>query len=171
MKFAPHELCSSSIQRPTDRTDCTVKVMWAELRISCKCATRRQNCGCCPIIHNDSVKMTSWDCQEGNRACTPRFSSNYIHTISSQIHPKNSYFTVLEPRLRQPRNMESYRNISMDAHIVFNNTYTIVMMPNNENLNGNIMQKTLICQPMFNEILWEIFERRHRTVGQPQREK
>ena len=116
VKFVPHELCSRSIQRPTNRTDCTVKVMWAELRKSWKCATRRQNCGCCPIIHNDSVKMTSWDCQEGNRACTPRFSSNYIHTISSQIHPKNSNFTVLRPRLRQPRNMESYTNISMDAH-------------------------------------------------------
>ena len=34
-----------------------------------------------------------------------------------------------------------------------------------------MMQKTFICQPIINEILWEIFKRRHRTIGQPQREK
>ena len=34
MKFAPLETCSSSIPGATDRTNCTVKVMWAELRKS-----------------------------------------------------------------------------------------------------------------------------------------
>ena len=130
MKFAPNEICSISIPKPTDWTDCTVKVMWAELRKSRKCGTRQQNCGCCPIMNNDLVKMTSWDCQEGNRACIPKFSSNSIHTISPQIHPKNSNFTILRPRLLQLWYMESYRNISMNAPTVFNNTYTIVMMQN-----------------------------------------
>ena len=80
MKFEPHEICSNSIARATDRTDCTVKITWAELRKSLKCRTRRQNCGCCPIIDNDSVKMTSWDWQEG--ACIPKFSLNSMQTIS-----------------------------------------------------------------------------------------
>ena len=34
MKFAPHEICPISIPEPTDRTDSTVKVVWAELRKS-----------------------------------------------------------------------------------------------------------------------------------------
>ena len=34
MKFGPHKICSISILKPTDRVDCTVKVMWAELRKS-----------------------------------------------------------------------------------------------------------------------------------------
>ena len=130
MKFAPHKICSISTPKPTDRTDRTVKVMWAELRKSWKLGTRRHNCEYCPIMNNDLVKMTSWDCQEGNRACIPKFSSNSIHTISLQIHPKNSIFTILRPRLLQLWYMESYRNISMDAPTVFNNTYTIVMMAN-----------------------------------------
>ena len=135
-KFAPHEICSISIPKPTDRTDCTVKVMWAELRKSWKCGTQRQNRGYCPITNNDLVKMTSWDCQEGNRACIPKFSSNSIHTIPPQIHPKNSSFTILRPRLLQLCYMKFFRNMSMDAPTVFNNTYAIVMMPNNQNLNN-----------------------------------
>ena len=130
MKFGPHKICSISTPKPTDRTDCTVKVMWAELRKSWKLGTRRHNCEYCPIMNNDLVKMTSWDCQEGNRACIPKFSSNSIHTISLQIHPKNSIFTILRPRMLQLWYMESYRNISMDAPTVFNNTCIIVMMAN-----------------------------------------
>ena len=34
MKFAPHEICSVSIPKPTDRTEHTVKVIWEELRKS-----------------------------------------------------------------------------------------------------------------------------------------
>ena len=34
MKFAPKEICSISIPKPTDLIDYTVKVMWAELRKS-----------------------------------------------------------------------------------------------------------------------------------------
>ena len=34
IKFAPHEICSISTPKPTDRTDPKVKVMWAELRKS-----------------------------------------------------------------------------------------------------------------------------------------
>ena len=130
MKFIPNEICSISIPKPTDRTDRTVKVIWAELRKSRKFGTRQQNCGCSPIMNNDLVWMTCLDCQEGNRAFIPKFSSNSIHTISQQIHPKNSIFTVLRPRLLQLWYMESYRNISMNAPTVFNNTYTIVMMQN-----------------------------------------
>ena len=44
-------------------------------------------------------------------------------------------------------------------------------MANDSNLSENIMQKTLMCQPMFNGILWEIFKRQHRKDGHPQREK
>ena len=128
LKFAPHEIYSISIPKPTDRTECTAKVMWAELRKSWKFGTRWQKCGYCPIMNNDLVKMTSWGCQECNRACIPKFSSNSIHTISPQIHPKNSNFTILRPRLLQLSYMESYRNISMDAPTAFNNTYTIVAM-------------------------------------------
>ena len=130
IKFAPHEICSISTPKPTDRTDPKVKVMWAELRKSWKLGTRWHNCGYCPIMNYDLVKMISWDCQEGNRACISKFSSNSIHTISPQIHPKNSIFTILRPRLLQLWYMESYRNISMDAPTVFNNTYIIVMMAN-----------------------------------------
>ena len=82
IKFGPHKICSISTPKPTDRTDCTVKVMWAELRKSWKCGTRRQNCGYCSIMNHDLVKMTSWDCQEGNRASIPNFSSYSMHTIS-----------------------------------------------------------------------------------------
>ena len=171
MKFAPRDICSISNPKRTDRTDFTVKVMWAVLINSWKCGTRQQDCGYCPITDNDLVKMTSCDCQEGNRSCIPKFSSNSIRTIFPQIHPKNSNFTILSTRLLQLWYMEFFRNISMDAPTVFNNTYTIVMMPNDQNLNENIMQKSLICQPMFNGILWEIFKRRHGTVGQPQKEK
>mgnify|MGYP001795333694 CR=1 FL=1 len=128
MKFAPHKICSISTLKPTDWTDCTVKVMWAELRKSWKLGTRRHNCEYCPIMNNDLVKMTSWDCQEGKRACIPKFSSNSTHTISLQIHPKNSIFTILRLRLLQLWYMESYRNICMDAPAVFNNTYIIVIM-------------------------------------------
>ena len=167
MKFTPQEICSISISKLTDRTNCTVKVMWAELRKSWKCSTRWQNCGGCPKMNNDLVKMTSWNGQEGNRACIPKFSSNSISTISPQIHPNNSNFTMLRPRLLQLWYMESFRNIIMDAPTVFINTYSTVMMPNDQNLNENIMQKSLICQPMFNGILWDIFKCQHRTVGQP----
>ena len=31
MKFGPHKICSISTPKPTDQTDCTAKVMWAEL--------------------------------------------------------------------------------------------------------------------------------------------
>ena len=144
MRFAPRDICSSSIPKPTDRTDCTVKVMWVELRKSWKC-TRRQNCEYYPIMNYDLVKMTNCDCQEGNRACIPKFSSNSIHKISPQIHPKNGFFTTLRPRLLQLWYTEFFRNISMDAPTVFTNTYTIVMIPNDQNLNENIMQKDLIC--------------------------
>ena len=171
MKFGPRDICSISIPKPTDQTDCTVKIMWAELRKSWKCGTRWQNCGYCPITNNDLVKMTSCGCQEGNRACIPKVSSNSIHTVTPQIHPKNSNFTIFRPRLLQLWYTEFLTNISMDVPTVFNNTYTIVMMPDDQNLNENIMQKSLICQPMFNGILWEIFKRRHGTVGQPQKEK
>ena len=55
------------------------------------------------IMSNDLLKMTSWDCQEGNRACIPKFPSNSIRKISSQIHPKNSIFTILGlPQLLKP---------------------------------------------------------------------
>ena len=111
MKFAPHKICSISTQNPTHRTDCTVKVMWAELRKSWKLGARwhRPNCEYCTIMNNDLVKMTSWDCQEGNRECTSKFSSNSIHTNSPQIHPNNIIFTILRPRLLQLWYMESYR--------------------------------------------------------------
>ena len=144
MKFAPHIICSISIPKLTDQTDCTVKFMWVELRESWKYGTRQQNCEYCLITNNDLVKMTSCDCQEGNTAWIPKFSSNSIHTISSQIHHKKTInFTILRPRLQHLKYMEFFRTISMDAPTVFNNTYTIVMMPKDQNLNGNIMQKCL----------------------------
>ena len=145
MKFAPLKICSISTPKPTDQTDCTVKVMWAELRKSWKLGTRWHNCEYCPIMNNDLVKMTSWDCQEGNRACIPKFSSNSIHTISPQIHPKNSILTISRPRLLRLWYIESYRKISIDALNVFSNAHTMVMMTNDQNLYENIMQKTLIC--------------------------
>ena len=58
----------------------------------------------------------------------------------STIHPKNRIFTILRPRLLQLWYMESYRNITMNAPTVFDNTCTIVMMTDNGNLNENIMQ-------------------------------
>ena len=130
MKLAPHQVCSISTPKPTDRTDRTVKVMWAELKKPWKLGTRWHNCECCPTMNNDLVIMTSWDCQEGNKACIPKFSSNSIHTISLQIHSKNSIFIILRPRLLQLWYMESYKNIIMGAPTVFNNTYTKVMMAN-----------------------------------------
>ena len=78
MKFTPQEICSISISKLTDRTNCTVKVMWAELRKSWKCSTRWQNCGGCPKMNNDLVKMTSWNGQEGNRACIPKYTQIFI---------------------------------------------------------------------------------------------
>ena len=45
MKFAPLEICSITIPKPTDWTDFTAKVI-------------------CPIMHNNLVKMTSWDCHQ-----------------------------------------------------------------------------------------------------------
>ena len=93
--YAPKIIPSSNIPKPTDRTDCRVKVMWAELRKSWKCDTRQQNCEYCPIMSSDFVRITSWDCQEGNRACTPKFPSNSIHMISLRIHPKKSVFPPL----------------------------------------------------------------------------
>ena len=130
MKFTPPKICSISTPKPTDWTDRLVKVMWAELRKSWKLGTRWHNCEYCPIMNNDLVKMTSWEFQEGNRAWIPKFSSNSIHTISLQIHPKNSIFTILRPRLLQPWYMESYRIIGMDAPTVFNNTCIIVLTAN-----------------------------------------
>ena len=131
-------MCSITIPKSTDWTDCTAKVI-------------------CPKMNNNLVKMTSWDCQEGNGASTPKLSSNSIHTISPQINPKNSNFTILRRRLLQLWYMQSYRNISIDAPTVFNNNYKIVMMANDKNLNENIMQKTLICQPI---IIWAATERK-----------
>ena len=172
MKLAPHKICPiRSTPKTTDRTDRTVKVMKAKLKKSWKLGTGWHNYEYCPTINNDLVKMASWGCQKGNRACIPKFSSNSICTISPQIHPKSSIFTILGPRLLQLWYMESYRNITMDAPTVFNNTHTIVIMANDKNLNKNRMQKTLTCQPMFNGISWETFKRWHRKVGQPQREK
>ena len=88
MKFAPHEICSITIPKSTDWTDCTAKVI-------------------CPKMNNNLG-----DCQEGNGASTPKLSSNSIHTISPQINPKKSNFSILRRRLLQLWYMESYRNIS-----------------------------------------------------------
>ena len=121
MKFGPHKICSISTPKPTDQTDCTAKVMWAELRKSWKLGrTRRHNWEYCPIMNNDLVKMTSWDGQEGDRACVPKFSSNSIHTISLYWGRECCSTGIWNPI-----------EILVWMHLtVFNNTCIIVMMAN-----------------------------------------
>ena len=129
MKFAPHKICSTSTSNPPDWTDRTFKVMWAELRKSWKLGNRWHNCEYSPIMNNDLVKMTSWDCQEGNGACIPKFSSNSINTISLQIHSKNSIFTTLSPRLLQLWYIWNPIAILVPMHLLCSTT-PIVMMAN-----------------------------------------
>ena len=65
MKFATHKIWSIRIPKLKDLTYWTIKVVWAEQRKSCNCKIGRPNCKHCPIIHNDFVKMSNWNYQEG----------------------------------------------------------------------------------------------------------
>ena len=56
--------------------------------------------------------------------------TEFVYPISPEIHPENSNFTISRPRLLPLWYIKSNRNISTDAPTVFNDTYTVVMMPN-----------------------------------------
>ena len=90
MKFIPDKICSISIPTPTDRTDCTVKVIWAELRKSWKCGARQQNCGSCPIMNNDLVKMTV-------KKVTELIYTNFHQIPSTQFPNRFIQKTVISP--------------------------------------------------------------------------
>ena len=95
MTYTRHKVWSLCIPKQTNWTNCTVKAVWPELRKSWKCGTMRPDCENYPVVNNDLVKMTIWDCQEGNRPCIPKLPSEFIWAISKNIPPKNRILTIL----------------------------------------------------------------------------